>query len=89
MQCSNNMKQQILAMHNYADVHNQFPPALQGSGRYNSATYHAANGGVKNTTGWAMLLPYTGTRSRPRALNASGVQDSFLEIAIGRFADTG
>lgn len=31
MQCSNNMKQLALAMHNYHDVHNGFPPARLSS----------------------------------------------------------
>ncbi len=58
MQCSNNLKQQALALHNYENALRSYPPALHGSGRYNNPTYHAENGGVKNTTGWAMLLPY-------------------------------
>jgi prepilin-type processing-associated H-X9-DG protein len=52
-----------LALHNYHSVHGTHPPALLGSGRYNFgacsvAAYQAAQGGVKNTTGWALLAPY-------------------------------
>ncbi len=57
-ECINRLKQIGVALHNYSDNHKVFPPALLASGRYNSAAYHAARGGVKNTTGWAMLLPF-------------------------------
>lgn len=58
MECSNNLKQLGLSLHNYHDTFKVFPPALMGSGRFNDPNYHAANGGVKNTTGWALMLPY-------------------------------
>jgi prepilin-type processing-associated H-X9-DG protein len=57
-QCANNLKQQGLALHNYHDTFKTFPPALLGSGRFNDGPYHAARGGVKNTTGWTLLLPF-------------------------------
>ncbi len=56
--CVSKLKQMGVALHNYHDVHQVFPPALLSSGRYNSASYHASHGGVKNTTGWILLAPY-------------------------------
>jgi prepilin-type N-terminal cleavage/methylation domain-containing protein len=58
MQCSNNLKQQGLALLNYESTYKTFPAAIFGSGRYNSLAYHASHGQVRNTTGWACLLPY-------------------------------
>ncbi len=57
-QCRNNMKQMGLALHNYHDNFNTFPPALLNSGRYNAPTYITATNQVLNTTGWVFLLPY-------------------------------
>ena len=59
-QCKGNLKQLGLALNNYEGTAKVFPPALIGSGRYNNAAYYTAPSEmrVKNTTGWALLLPY-------------------------------
>lgn len=54
-QCKNNLKQIGIAIHNYHDSHQMFPPAKISSGMYNAAT--AANVPILNTTGWVMMLP--------------------------------
>jgi prepilin-type N-terminal cleavage/methylation domain-containing protein/prepilin-type processing-associated H-X9-DG protein len=52
LQCANNLKQLGLAMHNYHDTQETFPPAYINKGPY-------GNSGFNFTHGWAaFLLPY-------------------------------
>ena len=60
-QCKNHLKQWGLALHNYHDVFNQFPASAINPGCYlsNNPTYlNYGSVGVRNTTGYLLLLPY-------------------------------
>lgn len=54
-QCKSNLKQIGIALHNYHDVQNVFPPATIAKGQCSSGI---TNPLVQNSTGWTMLLPY-------------------------------
>ena len=58
-QCTSNLKQMGLALQNYHDVHNVFPPAKIGSGSmdYVYPPEQAWRNTVLNTTGFVLLLP--------------------------------
>jgi prepilin-type N-terminal cleavage/methylation domain-containing protein/prepilin-type processing-associated H-X9-DG protein len=62
-QCKNNLKQMGLALHNYHDTYQKFPPAIVNSGRWNNT----GTGGsyypnepymIYNHTGFVFLLPF-------------------------------
>ncbi len=57
-QCSNNLKQLALAMHNYHDNHKVFPAALINSGRMCNAASYGVRPHTLNHTGWTLMLPY-------------------------------
>jgi prepilin-type N-terminal cleavage/methylation domain-containing protein len=60
MQCSNNLKQMGLAVHNYHDTYKVFPPAKLNSGSQNALPGASVRfpEGVRNHTGWLFLLPF-------------------------------
>jgi len=59
MQCSNNLRQMGIALHNYHNQYRVFPPALVNSGRdLRPSPWHGHKGGVLNHTGFTLLLPH-------------------------------
>ena len=56
MQCTSNMKQLGIALHNYHSAHNQFPPAGIDYSWCRSSSKNATRG--FNTNGWVILLAY-------------------------------
>ena len=61
-QCKNHLKQWGLALHNYHDTADQFPPSAINPGSEESPNF-VPPGMVRNITGYLLLLPYLEQRS--------------------------
>ncbi|MCB1129462.1 MAG: DUF1559 domain-containing protein, partial [Verrucomicrobiae bacterium] len=57
-QCKNNLKQIGLAMHNYHDTHNVFPPGIINPGLRNGADTNSNFTFALNHTAWTLILPF-------------------------------
>jgi len=64
-QCTNNLKQIGLALHNYHDAHGMFPPGHINPGARQQRMF----GGNVNTTGFVLLLPYVDQEQLYNAYN--------------------
>ena len=76
-QCRNNMKQLGLALMNYHETFNQFPPSYVNGGEVRS-NYYVPYGQIKNHTGYLLLLPYIDQEPMHRAIDfrfATGMAD--------------
>ncbi|WP_406694149.1 DUF1559 domain-containing protein [Singulisphaera sp. Ch08] len=69
MQCTNNMKQLGLAVHNYLGTHNVLPPAAQGGTSYVYMNY----------TGYSFLLPYIEQTAAFNTFNFSLVSSAGIQ----------
>ena len=74
MQCSNNLKQFGLAMHNYHDTHLAFPPRRGGSkGGGNRRRF---DGNYDRKSAFIFLLPFIEQRSLADQIQAGGIVDT-------------
>ena len=79
MQCSNNLKQTGLALHNYHDTHGHFPAAMGGTGR--GAT--PAHGNANRLSGLVAVLPFLEQQPLWDQISAPIELDGVLYPAMG------
>lgn len=74
MQCSNNLKQSALALHNYESTFKRFPAHCTGAGNMNTAIASGVVGGQRGLyAGWYALLPYLEQSPRYQALESAQI----------------
>ncbi len=90
-QCTNNLKQLGLALHNYHSSHNGLPPGRIWA-PVGSNTFPRIFQGTRNTTWFTLMLPLLEQGSLGNAFNfdlgAEGVPGGIPQLAAGWFANT-
>ena len=81
-QCKNNFKQMGLALHNYHDNYNAFPPSAVNPGSNLSSSFVPA-GQVRNFTGYLYLLPYIDQSNIYNQINFSMATGKADWLALG------
>jgi prepilin-type N-terminal cleavage/methylation domain-containing protein/prepilin-type processing-associated H-X9-DG protein len=85
IKCTNNLKQLGLALHNYHDAHERFPPGRKSLGNtegVNIATY-APDPVVYNLHGLVLLLPYLEQDNLYRQWDLNAAAGDFLGSQLG------
>jgi prepilin-type N-terminal cleavage/methylation domain-containing protein/prepilin-type processing-associated H-X9-DG protein len=85
MKCQNNLKQLGLALHNYHDSYQRFPPGRRSLGNAEGYNQPPCNPDpvVYNLHGLVLLLPYIEQQNLYRQWNFNGAAGDFLASAHG------
>ncbi len=91
-QCTNNIKQLGLAIHNYHDLHNVLPPGRIWKAGPPGPSFPTIFSGTPNTTWFNLMLPMIEQGTLANAFNfdlgAEGIPGGGLNPALGYFANS-
>ena len=82
-QCSNNLKQIGIGLHNYHNTYKSFPYSVGLRGVKACETIAPPNTTVKNQRGWLMMLPFFEQQSLHSEIDFSQAMSDFVGVAPG------